>query len=171
MNEDMYFFNEDDGLSLEERLKLAVKAVAFNMLAIFLILTICALIGCKGEEIVTVETVEKVRIDTLREYHTTHDSIHVRDSVSVVVKGDTVFKDRWHTEWRDRWRHDTVYVARTDSIPKPYPVTVEVEKELSWWQQTQIYGFRIAVAIAVLLLLWKRRKSVWSLIKTLCVRT
>ena len=143
----MYFFNEDDGLSLEERLKLAVKAVAFNMLAIFLILTICALTGCKGTEVVTVE---KVRIDTLREYHTMYDSIHVHDSTSVVVKGGTVIKDRWHTEWRDRRQHDTVYVARTDSVPKPYPVVKEVEKPLSSWQQFVLWVGRLTLIALVL---------------------
>ena len=63
------------------------------------------------------------------------DSVHVRDSVYVLVKGDTIYKDRWHTEYRDRWRNDTILKA--DSIPVPYPV----ERKLSKWERVKIdYG-------------------------------
>lgn len=149
MNEDNYLWWVDGRLSMKERLRMAVKAVCVYSLALVAVVVICALTGCKGTEVVTVE---KVRIDTLREYHTTHDSIHVHDSVSVVVKGDTVFKDRWHTEWRDRWKIDTVYVVRVDSVPKPYPVVKEVEKPLSSWQQFVMWTGRltlIALSLAV----------------------
>ena len=46
-----------------------------------------------------------------------HDSIHVTD------KGDTVRIEKWHTKYVESIRHDTVYKARTDSVPVPYPVT------------------------------------------------
>ena len=46
--------------------------------------------------------------------------------------------DRWHTQYRDRWSHDTVYQSRIDSIPKPYPVEVKVPAELTWWQRLRI---------------------------------
>ena len=142
MNEDYYLWWVDGRLSMKVRLRMAVKAVCTYFFAIIAVVVVCALTGCKGTEVVTVE---KVRIDTLREYHTTYDSIYVHDSVSVVVKGDTVFKDRWHTVWRDRWKHDTVYVARTDSVPKPYPVPVEVKKKLSSWQQFVMWSGRLAL--------------------------
>lgn len=151
MNEDFFFFdNDDDKLSLEDRLRLVVKVAAWYLLALFAALTICSLVGCKATE--RIVTVEKVRIDTLRENHTTYDSIHVHDSISVVVKGDTVIKDRWHTEWRDRWQHDTVYVSRTDSVPKPYPVVKEVERQMSSWECFVMWAGRltlIALALAV----------------------
>lgn len=153
MNEDNYLWWLNDRLSMEERLRMAVKAVCAYFFAVIAVVAVCALTGCKGTEMMTM-TVEKVRTDTLREYHTTYDSIHVHDSISVVVKGDTVIKDRWHTEWRDRWRVDTVYAVRTDSVPKPYPVVkeVEVEKPLSPWQQYVMWTGRltlIALSLAV----------------------
>ena len=81
------------------------------------------------------------RTDTLLKYSSTRDSIYVHDSVCVSERGDTVLIDRWHTQWRDRWHCDTVYRARTDSVPVPYPVEVvkEVAKPLTWWQQARMH--------------------------------
>lgn len=44
------------------------------------------------------------------------DSVYIRDSVYVRERGDTVYVDRWRTEWRDREIavHDTVF--RTDTV-------------------------------------------------------
>ena len=101
-------------------------------------LLLCALLSsCKTKErIVTIET---VRTDTT--YITRHerDSIHVHDSIHVRERGDTVLIDRWHTQWRDRWRYDTIYIARHDTVPRPYPVIQEVPAQLSWWQQTRLH--------------------------------
>lgn len=96
-------------------------------------LLLCAFFGsCTTERVVTVE---KVRTDTLRENHTQRDSIYIHDSTLVKEKGDTVWVERWHTQYRDRWHHDSVYIAKTDSVPVPYPVIKEVEKPLSATQK------------------------------------
>ena len=155
MNEDFFFFdNDDDKLSLEDRLRLVVKVAAWYLLALFAVLTICSLVGCKATE--RIVTVEKVRIDTLRENHTTLDSIYLRDSIYVHewTKGDTVYQEkvRWKNIIHDHYVTDTMYISRTDSIPKPYPVHVEVEKHLSSWQQFVMWAGRltlIALALAV----------------------
>lgn len=97
-------------------------------------LLMCA---CKTHE--KIVTVEKVTHDTLWHEKTERDSIYLHDSIFVnqFVKGDTIFqvKDRWHTEYRDKYIHDTISIAKVDSIPVPYEVQVEVEKKLSWWQK------------------------------------
>lgn len=97
-------------------------------------LMMCA---CKTHE--KIVTVEKVTHDTLWHEKTERDSIYLHDSIFVnqFVKGDTIFqiKDRWHTEYRDKYIYDTISVAKVDSIPVPYEVQVEVEKKLSWWQK------------------------------------
>lgn len=53
------------------------------------------------------------------------DSIYVHDSVSVYIRGDTVFKDKYHLQYKDRYivrnKSDTLIVL--DSIP--YKVVVE----------------------------------------------
>lgn len=57
------------------------------------------------------------------------DSVYVHDSVSVYIRGDTVFKDKYHLQYKDRYivrnKSDTLIVR--DSIP----YKVEVGKQLS----------------------------------------
>lgn len=97
-------------------------------------LMMCA---CKTHE--KIVTVEKVTHDTLWHEKTERDSIYLHDSIFVnqFTKGDTIFqiKDRWHTEYRDKYIYDTISIAKVDSVPVPYEVQVEVEKKLSWWQK------------------------------------
>ena len=57
------------------------------------------------------------------------DSVYVHDSVSVYIRGDTVFKYKYHIQYKDRCivrnKSDTLIVR--DSIP----YKVEVNKQLS----------------------------------------
>lgn len=111
------------------------------------------LTGCKTVY-VPVETVLKDTIyiskkvtDSVWVERLTHDSIYIHE------KGDTVMVEKWHTEYRDRWRDrlltDTVYQHKCDTIREVF--TNEVEKPLTWWQQTRmdIGGWAI-VALAIL---------------------
>lgn len=97
--------------------------------------------------------VESVRTEIEYRDRWQRDSIHVRDSIIVRDKGDTVFYDRWHTEYKDRLLRDTTYIYRTDSIQVPYPV----EKKLTWWQsiKQEIGGIAIGGIIVMLfVILW-----------------
>lgn len=96
--------------------------------------------------------VEKVRTDTTYITKWQRDSIYLKDSTHVSEKGDTVRIEHWHTEWRDRWNRDTVYQATHDTIPQPYPVPEYVEKELSWWQRTQMYAGDVMLVVLLVLL-------------------
>lgn len=69
--------------------------------------------------------------DTLIQTKVQKDSIWLHDSIHVTEKGDTVWIERWHIKWQTHLEHDTVYKARTDSVPVPYPVIKEVEKPRS----------------------------------------
>lgn len=114
------------------------------------IIAAIALTACTRKVYVPTETVrteykdrvvEAVRVDT----------VAMRDSVAVYVNGDTVRI----TEYRDRWRtriierHDTVNVAKVDSVavpvevPKPYPV----ERKLTRWERTKMDAGGIAIGI------------------------
>lgn len=81
-----------------------------------------------------------------------YDSIHVHDSIRVTEKGDTVRIEKWHTKYRDREIHDTLYNCTTDSVP--YPVTKEVEKkvpaDLTWWQATRIHIANILLFVLLI---------------------
>jgi hypothetical protein len=60
-------------------------------------------------------------------------------------KGDTVYRDRdrWHIQYVERVKTDTLYQSKVDSIAVPYPV----EKELTWWQEKKIEFGELAMLI------------------------
>lgn len=97
--------------------------------------------ACKTKE--RIITVEKVRTDTT--YITRHqrDSIRVQDSTHVRERqsGDTTFVEveRLMRIYIDRTVHDTLREATHDTVPRPYPVEVEVPAQLTWWQQTRLH--------------------------------
>ena len=110
-----------------------------------LLLLIC-FAGCKVKAPVTVGT------------HT-----QTRDSIRTELRIDTVYKDRWHTEYMrgdtliihdsiDRWRikevyiHDSIDNSRIDSIP----VIVEIEKKgAAFWRGSGI-AFWVLIGMLVL---------------------
>ena len=96
------------------------------------LLVLWALCSCTKTEYITVE---KVRTDTT--YITKHqrDSVWLHDSTFVKVAGDTVWIEKWHTKYVETEKHDTVYKARVDSVPVPYPVTQYVEKPRSKFEK------------------------------------
>lgn len=133
------------------------------------LLTILALLpSCSRRIYVPVESVREVhdtvRIDTASRRAAViirRDSVTVRDSVAVVVNGDTVVREVWR--WRERIRevHDTVRVATAASREKTHADTaktaqvVEVEKKLSWWQRMQMLAGRAAMTAAALAAAWR----------------
>ena len=94
--------------------------------------------------------------DTLVQRVVERDSINVHDSIRVSEKGDTVKIERWHTQFRDRWHHDSVYVAKHDTIPQPDPVTEYVERK-----RTKFEWMLIIIGIAALFggILWLANKA------------
>ena len=123
---------------------------------IFSLLLLLLLTGCKTKE----RIVESVRTDTCYVDRWQRDSIYIErlkhDSVTIREKGDSVIIDRWHTEWRDRWRdrvvHDSVYIAQRDTLH----VTdiKEVEQQLTWWQKTRLMLGNIMLGIILGLLFY-----------------
>ena len=77
--------------------------------------------------------------DTLRITNYERDSIYVHDSTFIRENGDTVLIEKWHTRWRDRWQHDTIYVAHNDTIVRSIEVPKYQDAPLTWWQQTRIH--------------------------------
>lgn len=129
-NPDDYWLHGYDpykGMSENQCLKAGcLQALGFIGAGI-VVLLLCLLTGsCTTTKFVPV--IEH-HTDTLMKYRSIRDSIYVHDSIHVREKGDTVTVERWHTRWRDRWHSDTVYVSRRDSVPVPYEVVKEVERQ------------------------------------------
>ena len=125
------------GLSDEERIAAALLRIAYTCITLLVAVLLCALFsGCTTTKYVPVP---EYHTDTLRQVTVRHDSVMVHDSIHITEKGDTVRIERWHTRYRDRWRTDTIYQSKRDSIPYPVEVTKEVPAKLTWWQQTRLH--------------------------------
>ena len=98
---------------------------------------VAALSGCTTPKKVVVEkpvVVEKTRHDTIMQTRLKVDTCIMKDSVVVTEQGT----DRWHTRYLLRYRIDTVYKVRVDSIPKITTITKEITKQVpakrKWWE-------------------------------------
>ena len=114
------------------------KVIKWLVVWMVILFVLALLASCRQVEYVTVE---KVRTDTTYITKWQKDSVWLHDSIHIKERGDTVMIERWHTQWRDRLRVDTIYQATHDTIPQPYPIeTVKlVEKDLNWWQRLRLW--------------------------------
>ena len=149
-----YYFHGNDEDPRDEMLRAFIRAIGTIFSFMLIIVLIAMLTGCKTRMVV----VETVRTDTT--YITRHerDSIHEHDSTHVSEKqrGDTIFVEveRWRTKFVERLKHDTLFIARHDTVPRPYPVIQEVEKPLTWWQQTLQRTGLAALAVLLGCIVW-----------------
>lgn len=106
------------------------------MLRFFIILlSIISLTACRTNRQTVTDYVYINRADTITLLRWRVDSITLRDSVSTLIKGDTVVIDRWHTASRDRLRIDTVYKVSTDTVARLARTELtKVEYRQRWWQ-------------------------------------
>lgn len=72
--------------------------------------------------------VERVHHDSVTNILYQRDSIYQHDSVFIRERADTVLVERWHTRWRDRVSHDTLYMSKVDTIRVPVPVERKLTK-------------------------------------------
>lgn len=127
-----------------------IRCNDMNRLITLIILCSVALMSCTRKVYVPTETVRTEYKDRVVE-NLRVDTVAMRDSVAVYVNGDTVritkYRDRWRTRIIER--HDTVNVAKVDSVavpvevPKPYPV----ERKLTQWERTKMDAGGIAIGI------------------------
>lgn len=126
------------------------------------LMTISILSGCKTTKYVPVDKVtyrDIIKHDTLHR----HDSIYVHDSITTTLKGNTVFRDRWHRETilKETYKTKIDSFTKVDSIPIPYPI----EKELTKWQQFQLkyavwsMGAMCALLVVLGVIIYRRIKN------------
>lgn len=119
----------------------------YSLVGIVLLLIAALVLGaCRSVRYVPVESVRHDSVVTILHQR---DSIYQHDSVLIKEKADTVLIERWHTRWRDRVSHDTLYMSKTDTIRVPVPV----ERKLTKAERTYITIGKWSVgAVAVLVL-------------------
>ena len=108
---------------------------------------VCILVGCRSIRYVEVPVVhtEYVRHDSI-----VRDSIRQLDSVFVLVKGDTVYKEKYKYVYKDKLfiLHDTISSVDTLTLVK------EVEKRLSPIQKAYISLGRFFACLLIVAVLW-----------------
>lgn len=122
-------------------------------LFLWVILVLCT--SCKTKYV----PVESIRTEIEYRDRWQRDSIHVHDSIVIQSKGDTIFRDRWHTLYRDRFLCDTTYIYITDSVQVPYPV----ERPLSRWQRAKLelggWAFGAIILFSMVIVGWIVKKN------------
>lgn len=114
--------------------------------------------SCTTTEYVPVET---VKTDSIYISLLERDSIYVHDSVYVRDKGDTVYVEKVKYLYKEKFRTDTVYTERTDSIRIPYPV----ERKLGKWEETYLAVGRITLWVIIVTVLIVVGSMVYKLFK------
>ena len=103
------------------------------------------------------------------------------DTMKSSLENDYATSDAWVTP--DGMLHHTLETKPQD-MPYEYDKKVErqdstthksgtetivetkyVEKKLTWWQQAEIYGFRVLATLLVIGLVWKYRKAIMTFIR------
>lgn len=118
-----------------------VKKFGYDTLVIAIFLALLAMCSCKTKYI------ETVHYQPVEVHDTVHNTVHVRDSItlhdSVYIhqKNDTVLIEKWHTQYKWKTTHDTMYISKevpcvvtdTISVLKEVPVEKAVYRQ-HWWQ-------------------------------------
>ncbi len=151
---------QDTNLTEQEQVNRGCMQAVVYFIAFIIGILICSLFSsCKSVEYVPV--IEH-HTDTLIQTKVQHDSIYTNDSTVITEKGDTIRIERWRTKYISKEVHDTLYIAKNDTVSQPYPVIKEVPAELTWWQQTRIH---IGGIVIFLLLIWLSVKYLFPLIR------
>lgn len=152
-----------EGMTDEEKLRAGCWQTVIFLVAVAIVMIICSFTSCKSVEYVPI--IEH-HTDTLIQTKVQHDSIYINDSTVITEKGDTVKIEKWHTKYMEKQVHDTLYIAKNDTVPQPYPVIKEVPEKLSWWQQTRLHLSNILlwlvgiIGVVYIVRWWLRHKNV-----------
>lgn len=138
-----------------DSLEASYRCCAWGLWICVLMMIALWLTSCTTTRVVTVE---KVKTDTTYITKQQRDSIWLHDSIHVTERGDTIRIERWHTKYIEREVHDTLYRAKTDSIPVPYEVIKEVPRQKSWFERTMFSVGIIALMALALFLAMKIKK-------------
>lgn len=118
-----------------------------------------ALLMCSCKSIEYVPVIEKeVHHDSIYFTQLQRDSIWLHDSIRVEAKNDTIKIEKWHTKYIEKLRVDTTYIAKTDTVPVPYEVKVEVPAKISKTQKgLMMIGLLSIMAAIVALAFWLKK--------------
>ena len=102
--------------------------------------------------------------DTIRQVRTQRDSVFIFEKQREYLRGDTVYLDRWHYEYRDKATADTLRLVKTVTITSKLYYTKEKEvNRLKWWQKALMWCGAASLGFIIVLLITKYKA--WRLFK------
>lgn len=123
--------------------------------------------GCKTGKVIVpvVDTlyINKTIKDTV--YQSKYDSVYFKDSIYIREKGDSVFIDKWHTQYKYKVDTSYIYKERVDTIYQVKNVIVETEKKLTKWQKFKmdagglLVGAVVALLVALVVMVVRKVKA------------
>ncbi len=125
----------------------------------FLIWILFSCVGCASTKpVIAKETHTENSKHNTTDRDQRNDSVYVHDSIFIYIKGDTVTKHIYHTEYRDRWRDRYIHITDTLHTVDSIPQIVEVEKPVpykSGYTKFTSWFFWIVVIVFLLWAAWK----------------
>ena len=130
-------------------------------LIVIIIMYIVLVLCCSSCSTPKPVVLERTLHDTVHVNNLRLDSVYMHDSIyfESIVKGDTIYRTKEITRWRDRVsiKHDTIYTVRENKAD----ISVPVERKLSLWKQFAVPLISIVLMItSTVSLIWliHRRK-------------
>lgn len=147
--------------------------------ALYFTLCVLCIAGCCHNRVVATTTTDSVRVDVVERIVEVRDTAYIeveRDEQRVVVRDtSSTLSNRWATsrasiDTLGFLHHSLLTIPQTIAKPRTIfvPVAdttrtrvvhrtdvVEVERELTWWQQTQIKGFWLLAIVVALVAMYK----------------
>lgn len=130
-------------------------------LIVIIIMYIVLVLCCSSCSTPKPVVLERTYHDTVHINNLRLDSVYMHDSIyfESIIKGDTVYRTKEITRWRDRVsiKHDTIYTVRENKDD----ISVPVERKLSLWKQFAVPLISIVLMItSTVSLIWliHRRK-------------
>ena len=90
-----------------------------------------------------------------------HDTIQTyeKDSVFILIKGDTLWRDHWSIRYRDRVvvRHDTIYKDRQSEVVRTERVVPGYYRSVSWAFWVLVALLVVAAAVRILIRVYLKK--------------
>lgn len=125
-------------------------------LIVIIIMCIVLVLCCSSCSTPKPVVLERTLHDTVHVNNLRLDSVFMHDSIyfESIIKGDTVYRTKEITRWRDRVsiKHDTIYTVRENKTEIPVPV----ERKLPLWKQlvVPLYPIVFIIIIGIVSMIW-----------------
>lgn len=108
------------------------------------------LFGCKSSQTLSVNDNTKNTESDYRSHLKDSVTIYQRDSIFMLVKGDTVIMQYFKTEYRNHWREriDTLHLR--DSVLTKQTQYINVKNPSTAWQNFQLWCGRILLLLVLI---------------------